>query len=308
MTGALDRFAAEVGNTGPVTCVGGNTQSLVGGAVDSDARAVRAPAGIVSYQPSEMTITALAGTPVTELVATLAEHGQTVAMPIVQHSTIGGVLAVGRSSLVQLGHGPVRETLLQARFVNAGGELVKVGGPTVKNVTGFDLCRLLVGSLGTLGFMVEVILRTRPVAACTQWFRADDADPFALRRSVYRPASILWDGTTTWICIDGHPDDVAALASSIGPAFAPCDGPESSSGQTDRHRWTMSPSDLRAFANQREPGTFMALVGIGEAWCQTPQPVPDIDPRLRQLEYAVKATMDPTGRMNPGRTPGKRET
>ena len=82
-------------------------------------------------------------------------------------------MAVGRSGLRRLGYGPVRDALLQARYVSAAGELVKAGGPTVKNVSGFDLCRLLVGSRGTLGFIGDVILRTRPRARFEQWFRGD---------------------------------------------------------------------------------------------------------------------------------------
>ena len=86
--------------------------------------------------------------------------------------TVGGALAVGRCGIRRLGDGPVRDTLLQARYVSAAGEVVKAGGPTVKNVSGFDLCRLLVGSQGTLGFLGEVILRTRPRPAASQWFAA----------------------------------------------------------------------------------------------------------------------------------------
>ena len=64
---------------------------------------------------------------------------------------MGGALAVGRSGIRRLGYGPVRDTLLQARYVSPTGEIVKAGGPTVKNVSGFDLCRLLVGSQGPWG-------------------------------------------------------------------------------------------------------------------------------------------------------------
>ena len=103
----------------------------------------------------------------------------------------------------------MRDALLQARVVTAAGTMVKAGGPTVKNVSGFDLCRLLVGSLGTLAFLGDVILRTRPRPAVQQWL-AGAADPFAVRRRLYRPASILWDGVTTWVCLEGHPTDVLA--------------------------------------------------------------------------------------------------
>src|SRR5207237_3236629 len=98
----------------------------------------------------------------------LGEHGQCVALPPHEGATVGGVLAVGRSGLRRLRFGPVRDTLLEARYVSAEGRLVKAGGPTVKNVSGFDLCRLLVGSLGTLGLLGAVVLRCRPRPAASR--------------------------------------------------------------------------------------------------------------------------------------------
>jgi len=160
----LERFADEVGSVGEVTVAGLGTR---GGAVPG-VRAVAAPAGIEWVQADEMTVCCGAGTSVDELVAALATHGQTVALPA--GGTVGGALASGASDVRRLGYGPVRDTLLQARYVSAAGEVVKAGGPTVKNVSGFDLCRLLVGSRGTLGFFGEVILRTRPLAQRSQWF------------------------------------------------------------------------------------------------------------------------------------------
>ncbi len=116
---------------------------------------------------------------------------------------------LGRSGIRRLGDGPVRNTLLQARYVSAAGEVVKGGGPTVKNVSGFDICRLLVGSQGTLGFLGEVILRTRPRPAASQWFSAPAADPWPLFGTLHRPTAVLWDGSTVWALLEGHPDDVA---------------------------------------------------------------------------------------------------
>src|SRR5262249_19826551 len=154
------------------------------------------------------------GTLVADLAAALGEHGQRVALA--PWGTVGGVLAVGRSDERRLGHGPVRDALLQARVVNAEGRVVRAGGPTVKNVSGVVLCRLLVGSLGTRGFIGDVILRTRPHPPVSRWFTAEGADPFELFRSLYRPASVLWDGTDTWILLEGHALDVAEQAARSG--------------------------------------------------------------------------------------------
>ena len=207
----LTVFAKEVGDVDPVVPVGGRTQWDVGGAPSTGAREVHAPSGIAEYEPAEMVVRVAAGTVVAELDAALARHGQQVPLDPRDPSraTIGGVLAVGQSGIRRLRYGPLRDTLLEARFVTAAGKLVKAGGPVVKNVTGFDLGRLLVGSLGTLGILAEVVLRAQPRPAGRMWLAAQSADPFAARRSLFRPSSILWDGTTTWVLLEGHPADIA---------------------------------------------------------------------------------------------------
>ncbi len=301
MTVDLDEFAEAVGTAGPVSCVGGRTSWALGGAIDANAREVRAPNGIVSYRPDEMTVTVMAGTAIHELTSVLAERRQTVAIPPRERSTVGGALAVGRSSILQLGHGHVRDTLLQARFINAGGEIVKVGGPTVKNVTGFDVCRLLVGSFGTLGFFGEVILRTRPTAPVSAWFCAHEVDPFELRRVLYRPTCILWDGYATHVCLQGNLGDVSAQLQVLGPLFKE----ESDPSDLSRFHftWKLAPSDLRSFAQGRQPGSFMTEIGIGTAVCHDPQPLTPVDHRVALLESDIKNKMDPLGRLNPGRSP-----
>jgi FAD/FMN-containing dehydrogenase len=152
----LTAFADEVGPTGPVTITGLGTR---GGPVPG-VRMVRPPTGIEWIQADEMTMRCGAGTAVADVDAALAEVGQRVAFP--PDGTVGGALSVGHSGIRRLGDGPVREVLLQACYVSDGGQVVQAGGPTVKNVSGFDLCRLLVGAQGTLGFLGDVILRTRP--------------------------------------------------------------------------------------------------------------------------------------------------
>lgn len=280
----LDAFAAEVGAEGAVTVTGAGTR---GGPVPG-ARVVRAPSGVAWVQPDEMTVCCGAGTPVDELVAELAGHGQTVALPT--GGTVGGALAVGRSDHRRLGWGPVRDVLLQARYVSAAGEVVKAGGPTVKNVSGFDLCRLLVGSRGTLGFLGEVILRTRPIAPASQWLRTSASDPTATFTSLHRPVSVLWDGRTVWVLLEGHPADIAAQAALAG--LEPCDGPPTLPTGSRR---SIPPSHLGAVE-----GEFVAEVGVGIVHHAEPWSPPERAERVVALARAVKAELDPTGRLNPG--------
>lgn len=281
----LSEFAEEIGRDDPVTVAGLATR---GGPVDG-VRPVMAPVGIDRFTPDEMTIQCGAGTPMEVLVGELAAFGQTVAIP--PSGTVGGALAVGRSSIRRLGYGPIRNTLLQARYVGATAEIVKAGGPTVKNVSGFDLCRLLVGSCGTLGFLGEVILRTRPIAAYEQWFTST-ADPDALLRNLYRPVSILWDGDAVWILLAGHPDDVAEQAVENG-LVAGDPPPRLPSGG----RWSVPPSEIRSVVGS---GRFVAEIGIGIVHHEHPAPPRVIDPIVTELHRRIKARFDPSGRLNPG--------
>jgi glycolate oxidase len=121
--------------------------------------------GIVEYDPSELTVTALAGTPVRVVQEALAAHGQHLPFdpPLVRAgATLGGVVAAGTSGSRAHRHGGVRDFIIGARFVDGTGALVGGGGRVVKNAAGFDLPRLMVGSLGRLGVLVELSFKVFP--------------------------------------------------------------------------------------------------------------------------------------------------
>jgi glycolate oxidase FAD binding subunit len=288
----LTAFAEEVGTDDPVVAVGGRTQWDVGGPVDAGTREVRPPSGVVRHDPEEMIVRVGAGTPVAELDAAVGTRGQMIALPTWGGATVGGVLSVGRSGLRRLGLGPVRDTLLEARYVSGEGRLVKAGGPVVKNVTGFDLCRLLVGSLGTLGILAEVVLRVRPRPDASRWFRGE-ADPFDLPRRLHRPSSILWDGTTTWLLLEGHGADVDAQARAAGAAFTEVEGPPP---LPTAGRESVRPSAVRHLTGQ-----FVAEVAVGVVHRPYHVEPPTADPTTLAVNRRMKALFDPTGRLSPGR-------
>jgi glycolate oxidase FAD binding subunit len=295
----LEVFAKEVGDDGAVTCVGGRTQWDVGGPLLGFAREVRAPAGVVEFEPAEMVVRVGAGTTVAELSAALAEGGQQVPLDpsVPERATVGGVLAVGHSGLRRLRYGHVRDTLLEVRLVTADGKLVKAGGPVVKNVSGYDLCRLFVGSLGTIGFAAEVVLRCTPLAPVSQWLRSGDgADPFAARDRLFRPSSILWDGTATWVLLEGHAADVSAERSALGPGWTEAEGPPPVPGGGRR---SVRPSELRDLEGEG----FVAEVGVGTIHTEHAVEAEGPDLSTTALHDGIKAAFDPAGRMNPGRRP-----
>lgn len=296
---ALLAFADEVGVEGAVAVEGRRTRWEAGGDLARGTRLVRAPSGVVEHRPEEMTVRVRAGTTVEELHASLAASGQRTALPS-RGGTAGGALAVGENDLSVLGRGRVRDAVLEVRYVSADGVLVTGGGPTVKNVTGFDLPRLLVGSLGTLGLLGEVVLRTNPVPAAHRWLHAEGVDPFAAARSLFRPSCVLWDGTSTWVELEGHPSDVRseeeALKSGTGTRWTMCEEPP----PLPAERWSLRPGDLRAL-DAAVLGSFVASIGTGTLFTSRPQPLRPWPAALAALGARVKATFDPTCRLSPGR-------
>ena len=333
----VDELCDTVAHARVVAPVGGRTHWEVGGPPPDgdDVAFVRAPAGIVTYDPADLTVTVGAGTTCGELAAVLGAEGQECALdPFGADATIGGLLATGLSGHRRLRHGPLRDGVLEVRFVTADGRLVKGGGPTVKNVSGFDLPRLLVGSLGTIGVLVQVTLRCQPVAETRAWCTAD-TDPFELRQRMFRPSCLAWDGTRTHVLLEGVAADVAAeRARSDAPTTDA--GPPAWPTGDHRGRISVRPSALRGLAPRldRAGVRWLAEVGVGTVhvaaddpaalaaaraaaadaggWLLREAGAPGLDgfgaalPNAKLAER-VRAAFDPDGKLSPGRTPQETE-
>jgi glycolate oxidase FAD binding subunit len=182
-----DRVRLRGGGSKPTLHAAGDAATVID---------VRGLSGILSYDPSEYTFTALAGTPVAEVQARLAGHGQCLPFdpPLAgRGATLGGTVASGLSGSGRYRNGGVRDFILGVRFVDGRGRLVAGGGKVVKNAAGFDLPKLMVGSLGRLGAMAELTFKVfpRPEAHVTVR-RAAGSLAEALAR-LRRIAGTSWD-------------------------------------------------------------------------------------------------------------------
>lgn len=145
----------------------GNSKSFYGRGVQGDALPLDEHQGILSYQASELVITARSGTRIAEIESALEEHGQQLAFEPPCHSdqsTIGGVIACGLSGPARPFSGSARDFVLGTKIINGRGELMQFGGQVMKNVAGYDLSRLMVGAQGTLGVITEISLKVLPKA------------------------------------------------------------------------------------------------------------------------------------------------
>ena len=169
----------------PLRIRGGGTKDFYGQILHGELLDVRPLAGVVSYEPSELVVTALAGTPLAELEALLARHGQCLAFEpprFAAGGTVGGMVAAGLSGPARASVGAVRDFVLGVEIINGRGELLRFGGQVMKNVAGYDVSRLLAGSWGTLGCITEVSLKVLPVAPAEATLRFECNQADALRK------------------------------------------------------------------------------------------------------------------------------
>jgi glycolate oxidase FAD binding subunit len=149
---------------------GGGSKDFYGNRLQGELLDTTGLNGILSYEPTELVVTVGAGTPLVELEALLAERGQCLAFepPHFNWSgttaTVGGMVAAGLSGPARASAGAVREYVLGLHMVNGLGEELVFGGQVMKNVAGYDVSRMMVGSMGTLGLITEVSLKVLPVA------------------------------------------------------------------------------------------------------------------------------------------------
>ena len=160
---------------------------------------------VVEYEPADLTITLEAGMRFSELQRILGEQGQFLALdpPLQDGATIGGLIATNASGPLRYSHGTARDLVIGTRVANPDGTLTRAGGRVVKNVAGYDLNKLYIGSLGTLAIVVELSFKVAPIPPATATVLGEFADASSVRetvgsvvRSALSPLAIELNGST----------------------------------------------------------------------------------------------------------------
>jgi glycolate oxidase FAD binding subunit len=280
------RAAADSGT--PLRFRGGGSKDFYGELPQGEVLDTRPLRGILSYEPSELVVTVNAGTPLHELEAALAERGQ--CLPFEPPSfggpaTVGGMVASGLAGPARASAGSVRDFVLGTTLVNGRGEVLTFGGQVMKNVAGYDVSRLMAGSMGTLALVVAVSLKVLPVAPAeaTLWF--EDMDEAAALQKLNHWAgqplplsASCWQDGKLWLRLRGARAAVAAAADVLGgvcvdsPAACPW-------GALREHRAPFfALSDDQCLWRVAVPGTTAPLAlgdtliewGGGQRWLRAP--------------------------------------
>jgi glycolate oxidase FAD binding subunit len=337
-----ERIAAATAARGALRLHGSGSKDFYGEQLAGEPLDLTSWRGIVHYEPSELVLTARCGTPLSQIEATLAAQGQFLAFEPPAFGgdpTVGGVIAAGLSGPRRMYAGAARDFVLGTRLLTARGEHLRFGGEVMKNVAGFDLSRLLCGSLGILGIITEVSLKVLPrprqeatvrlelsAAAAVAAFNRWAALPLPL-------SGAAWSQGLAWVRLSGAASALSAARAHIGGEPV-ATGDASAFWQALRHcalplfaagsLWRVSlPPATAPLALAGEP-----LIDWGGAlrWYAQPAESPlralaqaaggsallwrgesahgrfhPLAPEVETLHRRLKAQFDPHGIFNPGR-------
>lgn len=291
--------------SGPLRVTGGGTRSRPAAGEVLDLRGLT---GITLYEPEALTLIARAGTPLAEVEAALAAEGQMLAFEPDPRpgSTIGGVAATNASGPRRLSAGACRDAMLGVRFVTGEGEIVRNGGRVMKNVTGYDLVKLMAGSRGQLGAITEVALKTAPIPPVRVTLRLDGLDDARTMAAMMAALSGPYDVTGAGrlpeggvvLRLEGLPGSVELRAKALSAALKPYGHAEVVQGDADfatlrdfamtaqgpLWRIVLRPSQAEAMLAQL-PGRHAVDWGGALIWAEAP---PDWHPALRPGARATR--------------------
>ncbi|MCY4221094.1 MAG: glycolate oxidase subunit GlcE [Thiotrichales bacterium] len=220
-----ERVRAAAADGTPLAVTGGGTKAFLGRVTQAERFDVAGHRGIVSYEPTELVLSARGGTLLAEVEAALAERGQMLAFEppaFGETATIGGTVAAGLSGPARPYAGAARDFMLGTQVLNGKGEVLRFGGEVMKNVAGYDVSRLMTGACGTLGVLLEVSLKVlpRPTAERTVIFDTSAAEAIAQCNAwAAKPLPLTGachDGERLFVRLAGTRSGVDAAAREIG--------------------------------------------------------------------------------------------
>ncbi|WAK00641.1 glycolate oxidase subunit GlcE [Methylobacter sp. YRD-M1] len=351
MQGTSEAFLQQavrhaVNTSTPLKIVGGNSKTFLGRETAGLLLSTLQHQGIVNYHPSELIITARAGTSLSDIEQTLAEQGQMLAFEpphFSNQATLGGTIACGLSGPRRPFTGSARDFVLGCKLINGKAEIVSFGGEVMKNVAGYDISRLMVGAMGTLGVLLEISLKVLPLPAleqitCFELEPADAIGKMAKLASQSLPVSGLsYDGGILYVRLSGAEKAVKASADKLGGDKAMAD--HSFLQRLNEQRLDFFQDDMNlwrivvppATAELDLAGAWLYDWGGGQRWLKSEEPAQRVfsaaektqghavlfrskdrsgdifqplSGKLQQLNRNIKQAFDPLGIFNPNRMYG----
>ncbi|MBC3955959.1 glycolate oxidase subunit GlcE [Pseudomonas triticifolii] len=335
----LDQVNQALHDATALRIQGGNSKAFLGREVSGQVLDTRGHCGIVSYDPTELVITARAGTSLSELMQTLDDAGQMLPCepPTFGDATLGGMVAAGLSGPRRPWSGSVRDFVLGTRVITGHGKHLRFGGEVMKNVAGYDVSRLMAGSMGCLGVLTEVSLKVlpRPRLCSSIALEMDSARALAcLTQWGQQPIPISaasHDGRVLRLRLEGGEGSVAAAHDRLGgekldpmywralneqslPFFAdprplwricvPADTSVLDLPGEQLIDWAGAQRWLKSDADGEAIRSLATAVG-GHATCYTPghhdSPFQPLVAPLMRYHHQLKTRLDPQGIFNPGR-------
>lgn len=221
---AIETFREQILNAAKsntkLSIEGGNTKSWYGNPNSCAKLSTKSYSGILEYQPEELVITACAGTPLKEIEAALEEKNQVLAFEpphFGEHATFGGAIAAGLAGPGRISVGNFRDFVLGARILDGKGQDLSFGGKVMKNVAGYDVSRLLPGSMGTLSLLLEASVKVLPKPAATATLRCRISQANALKITNEWAGQPLPLSASCWI---GNAEDDGELTIRLSGAAA----------------------------------------------------------------------------------------
>ncbi|HUJ88382.1 MAG TPA: glycolate oxidase subunit GlcE [Burkholderiales bacterium] len=338
-----ERVRAAAQGAQPLRPRGGGSKDFYGNELAGEPLDTRAYAGLVNYEPSELVVTARCGTPLAELERVLAANAQMLAFEPPHFgpgATLGGCVAAGLSGPRRASAGALRDFVLGARLLDGRGRVLAFGGEVMKNVAGYDVSRLLAGSLGTLGVILDVSLKVlpRPVAETTlrleapqdkalEWMNQWAGKPLPISATCYLNGELslrlsgaaaavrsaretlggeeIRDGEALWSAVREQTHPHFAPEAPLWRLSLPSNAPPLRLPGEELIEWGGA---LRWLSSAAEARTIRAAAQragghatLFRARDKSPGAFPPLAPAHMKLQRELKAVFDPGRIFNPGR-------